>query len=215
MIELSEDLCPPRGLEIEIGSTGGFLKDLKPRLLTTDVRVAPGIDLLLDAQKIPLRDGSVSTIYSKDCLHHIPDVRLFFREALRILEPGGVIVCFEPYWGTLARLVYQYIHPERFDSKTTSWTFESSRPMDSNQALLSLLLRRDRSVFQREFPQLEIVEWGPLVGPSYILSGGVDHRNLLPTRLLLQLSSLENRTWFWRRHLALGFLVAFRNSSKS
>lgn len=206
----ADSIVSVSGQEVEVGSTGGFLKQVRPAVMTTDVRPAYGLDMVVDAQDLPLENQSVSVIFAKDCLHHIPDITRFFGEASRVLKPGGAIVCVEPYWGPLARAIYTHVHPERFDTDAKSWSFESSHPMESNQALLYLMLRRDRDVFNERFPQFEILESGPLIGPSYILSGGVDHRSLLPHRVLIGLARLENRTSFWRSPFALGFLVGFR-----
>lgn len=210
MISAEREFGGKQGRKLEIGSTGGFLKELVPDLVTTDVRPADGIDLLVDARKLPFDDASVAVIFAKDCLHHIPDITAFLDESLRVLTPGGVIVCVEPYWGPLARVVYRHFHPEKFDDKVDRWTFDSSNPMESNQALMYLLLRRDRKDFETRFPGFTIHELGPVIGPSYLLSGGVDKPFLLPQRLLVRVAGVEDRTRFWRGSLALGFLTVFR-----
>lgn len=210
MLKLGEKLAAVEGPRVEIGSAGGFLKLLDPSVITSDIRTGPNLQVVLDAQSLPFNDSSISQLLAKDCLHHIPDVSLFFSEVERVLTKHGVLVCVEPYWGPLARLVYRYFHPEPFDADQVGWRISSSDPMDSNQALLYLLLRRDRDKFRSRFPNLEVIEIGPLIGPSYILSGGANHRSVLPTRLLKHIAAFENRTTFWRKSLALGYLVAFK-----
>ena len=148
--------------------------------------------------------------YMKDSLHHIPDIERFFDDAVRCLSPSGGIVCVEPYWGAIAQLIFRFFHPEPYSPSLSGWSFASSGHMDANQALLWKLLRRDRDLFVNKFPQLEIVEIGPLIGPSYILSGGATARPLLPVQVLFWLHDFEVSTNFWRRTLALGFLCVFR-----
>lgn len=46
--------------------------------------------LLADAQRLPLESSSVDLVYSYNCLEHIPEPALYFREAARALRPGGV-----------------------------------------------------------------------------------------------------------------------------
>jgi hypothetical protein len=66
-------------------------------------------------------------------------------------------------------------------------------PWDSNQALSYLLLRRDRARFEREYPFFEIREHKVLVGPSFLISGGVSRRTFVSGRLLRLLMKWEMR----------------------
>jgi len=42
-------LCAP-GIELELGSGVGFFKNIRPTLITSDIRPAPNIDIIIDAQ---------------------------------------------------------------------------------------------------------------------------------------------------------------------
>ena len=116
----------------------------------------------------------------------------------------------EPYWSPAARAVYRWVHPEDFDIKAQSWRFTSDHPLAANQALLYLLLRRDRDRFDRQFGEFEVLELGPMVGLSYLLSGGVSRRGVLPASVLGRLGRLESNSTWWRRAAALSILVVFR-----
>ncbi len=198
------------GSSLEIGAAGGFMGQLDPTLITSDIRSSPTLDICLNAEKLPFKNQSISRIYCKDSLHHIPDIREFFKEVVRCVRPGGGVVCAEPYWGPLAQVIYRFAHPEDFITRTDTWKFDSASPMESNQALLYLMIRKQRSVFHKEFPQIEIVEGRPLTGLSYVLSGGASRGALLPQVTLQRLLSFENRTDFWRRPLGLTYSTVFR-----
>ena len=42
---------------------------------------------------LPLPDGAVDAIFTKDVICHVPDKPALFAEAYRILRPGGVLAC--------------------------------------------------------------------------------------------------------------------------
>ncbi len=198
-------------VRVEIGSAGGFLHDVDRTIVCTDVRPGPDVELLATSEHLPFRSQAVGTVFAKDCLHHIPDIESFFDEVRRVCVPGGGVVCYEPYWSPVARTIYRHLHPEDFDDTASSWSFASDDPLEaSNQALPYLLLRRDRTRFETLFPEIEIIEVGPLNGPSYALSGGISSRGFLPERALLGLQRLEGGSRWWRRWAAFHILVVFR-----
>jgi ubiquinone/menaquinone biosynthesis C-methylase UbiE len=45
-----------------------------------------------DAKALPFPDGSFDAVFSNTILHHIPDPRLFLKEARRVLRPGGALL---------------------------------------------------------------------------------------------------------------------------
>lgn len=198
---------------VELGAGSGISGDVWPELIHTDLDVSPTNDLAVDALALPFRDGSIGALVLKDALHHIPDTERFLGEALRVLEPGGMISIIDPYWGPLAKFIYRWLHPEPFNDQATSWTFDSSSPNDSNQAILWLVLRRDRARFEQLFPEFDVVEHGPLIGPSFLLSGGLHGRSPIPSGLLVRLGRLEVRQGRWLDPFRFGYLVTMRKLS--
>lgn len=164
----------------------------------SDVRGCAPLDLLNMAEALPYRASSLDGIVLKDTWHHIPDIERFLEEAHRALKPHGVIAVFDPYWSALARFVYRFLHQEKWDSRTPTWSFISQDPWDSNQALTYLMLKRDRTLFESKWgSQFRIVESVPLVGPSFLLSGGVSRRTFVGGRVLKQLLDVEERLGSW------------------
>lgn len=178
---LSDD---SQGRILEIGSGGGFIKDIYPEVVTSDVRKGKGIDVVIDAERLPLENNSLNAIFGVHVLHHIPNVSNFLKEAGRILKNGGGIVCIEPYWGPLAAFIYRNIHPEPFDKNASSWEIENGadkKPMGrSNQALSYLLLKKDRKEFEKKFPQFKLIYQKPFGFVRYLLTGGLWLKQKVP-----------------------------------
>ena len=169
---------------LEIGSGGGFIKDIYPDVIASDIGKKGNIDVLIDAEWLPFKSNSLNAIFGVHVIHHIPNISNFLKEADRVLKNGGVIICIEPYWGPLATFIYKNMHPEPFDKKALSWNLEEcadkKQMIRSNQALSYLLLKRDKDEFKRIFPQLELIYQKPFGFIRYFFTGGVWLERKLP-----------------------------------
>ena len=187
----------PAGPVVEVGAGTGVARALGHRWWGADVVANDALDLLADARALPFATASLSALVLKDALHHVGDVDDFLDEAARVLRPGGVVAVFDPYWGSLARTVYRHLHHEPYDDRCATWSFAAASPWSSNQALTYLMLVRDRARLSARWPQLA-VEWGgPVVGPSFLFSGGVSRRTPVSGRLLAGLLRWEQRRGRW------------------
>lgn len=198
------------GAGLELGSGGGFMRAVIPDIVTSDIKAIPGVDCVIDGRRLPFDDGSVRVVYAMHVLHHIPDVEAFLSELDRVLRPGGGLIAVEPFWSPFARLCYSRLHPEPWEPAAPTWTFESTGPLSSNQALSFILLERDRARFMERWPQFEIIRGEPFGGPSYLLTGGIWRTPLLPDRALRLLHRAESRTRWWRPLLALHHTFVIR-----
>lgn len=201
------------GLVVEIGSGTGIGKTWIPEMICTDIIGSDQIDQIVDAALLPFNDGEVDAFVLKDAIHHLPNIPRFIDEAQRCLKVGGTILISDPYWGPLAAFIYKFLHPEPFQKNQKNWEFSSKDPWDSNQALLWIMLRRDRKLLQSRWPNLKIVELGPLQGPSYLFSGGVFGRTFFPSRMLLKMQKFEQKAGRWFNPLRLEFAVKLEKIS--
>jgi SAM-dependent methyltransferase len=187
----------PPGQVVEVGAGTGVARGLGHRWWRADVSEDASLDVVADARNLPFASRSLSALVLKDTLHHIADVDAFLDEAGRVLRPGGVVAVFDPYWGPLARAVYRHLHQEPYDDRSETWSFEASSPWSSNQALSYLMLVRDRTRLATRWPNLTVEPGVPLVGPSFLLSGGVSRRTLVSGRLLAGMLRWEQRRGPW------------------
>jgi SAM-dependent methyltransferase len=166
---------------LELGSGAGYCDRYIPGLITSEVFYCSGIQLALDAQRLPFADRSLRAIVFTDVLHHIPNVQKFFFEASRCLRSGGKILMIEPWVTRWSRCVYGRVHHEPFCPDAEEWSFPSSGPLSgANGALPWIVFERDRQKFATEFPELVVEKIRPFLAFRYLLSGGVSMRSLVP-----------------------------------
>ena len=167
---------------VELGSGAGFLREHLPRAITSEVFFVRHVDLVFDARALPLRSESIDALVLVDVLHHVPDARAFFGEAVRALRRGGRVVMIEPWVTPWSRLIYSNFHHEPFRPAATTWEFASTGPLSgANGALPWILFDRDRAQFEKEFPALRIESIAPLMPLRYLLSGGLSMPSLVPS----------------------------------
>ena len=171
----------PDGKLVEIGSGGGFLKQLDNRIITSDILEIPHCDMCFSGEKMPFENESVSAIFMIDVLHHIPECELFFAEAQRVLKRGGKIIMIEPANTAFARFIYKNFHHENFDPEATDWRFPTSGPLSgANGALPWIVFTRDYERFKQLFPKLQKEKIKIHTPFAYLISGGLSFKSLIP-----------------------------------
>jgi SAM-dependent methyltransferase len=200
--------CRP-GLTIEIGGGIGSLKERLTHVVATDIQPAPWLDCVADAQRLPFAAGSAANIVMVDVLHHLEFPVMFFREAARVLRPGGRVLMVEPAitWGSTA--FYRLFHHEpvrtSVDALAEGIPHPGRNPYDGNQAIPTLLATRERERFHRSIPELRVarVEWFSLA--AYPLSGGFRPWSLLGAGMARKMLRIERAI-----EPVLGRFMAFR-----
>lgn len=182
---------PDEGLILEVGSGAGFFGEMSSRIITSEVFELPGINVILDGANLPFEQAELSGIAMTDVLHHIPDVRIFFREAARCIRPGGRMVMIEPWRTPWSEWIYKNLHSEPFQPDA-GWLIPETGPLSgANGALPWILFDRDRAQFEGMFPQWSIISIKPIMPFVYLLSGGVSLRSLMPRLFYRPLRKFE------------------------
>jgi SAM-dependent methyltransferase len=178
---LAQELPAEDGDVLELGSGAGFCDRYIKGLITSEVFPSPSVQLVVDGGHIPFEDGSLRAIVFTDVLHHMPNVREFFSEAVRCLRPGGKILMIEPWVTPWSRFVYRRFHHEPFLPESPDWSFPSTGPLSgANGAIPWIVFVRDRHKFETEFSELRIERILPFLPFRYLVSGGVGMRSLMP-----------------------------------
>ena len=132
---IKESRAVGKGIYLEIGSGGGFLKDVFPEVVTSDILDLPVVDKVFSAEQLPYKENELGSIMMLNVFHHIPKPYLFLKEAERCLVKGGKIIMVEPANSALGRFIYKRFHHEPFDEKGGR-EIEAGNPLsNSNQAL--------------------------------------------------------------------------------
>jgi SAM-dependent methyltransferase len=200
--------CVP-GLTVEIGGGIGNLKQRLTDVVATDVQFAPWLDCVADAQRLPFADGIAANIVMVDVLHHIEYPPKFFRDAARVLKPGGRIVMVEPAITPGSTLFYRVLHHEPVrtsaDPLADGVPDPARDPYDSNQAIPTLIATRHRERFHQMFPGLRIIRTDWFSFGVYPLSGGFKPWSLVSVPMARRMLNLERKL-----EAPFGRLAAFR-----
>jgi SAM-dependent methyltransferase len=185
------------GLTIEIGGGIGNLKQRLGNVVATDIQLAPWLDCVADAQRLPFAPAAAANIVLVDVLHHLEFPLLFLRETARVLRTGGRLIMVEPAitWGST--LLYRLFHHEPVRTSAAvlaPGTPDPGRdPYCSNQAIPTLLVTRERDRLHCLIPELRIIrlDWFSLA--AYPLSGGFKAWSLISAEFARRLLRFERK----------------------
>jgi SAM-dependent methyltransferase len=184
----------PRALEL--GSGGGFFKELAPNVTTSECVSVPGIERVLDACKIDeaFAERELDAICALNVFHHLPNPAGFLRGASRVLRPGGRIVLVEPWFTPVGQLFHRFIHHEPFVNDADFWgVVGEGRMTAANTRLPTSVFRDSDERFGREFPALRVVKREPFHKWLYLLSGGLKLNTHVPRFVARKLVDWDRR----------------------
>jgi len=168
------------GKYLEIGSGGGFLKDVFPEVITSDILDLPNVNMVFSAEQMPFKENELASIMMLNVFHHIPKPYLFLKEAERTLVKGGKIIMTEPANSAFGRFIYKKFHHEPFDEAGPREIKAGNPLSNSNQALPYIYFERDPDLFKKDFPRLKINSVKYHSPFLYVISGGVSRSAMLP-----------------------------------
>jgi SAM-dependent methyltransferase len=197
------------GPTLEIGGGSGNFKATVPNAVSSDIVMAPWLDVVCDAQRLPFADSSFSNIVMMDVLHHIENPVRALAEARRVLRPGGHLIACEPAITPISGIFYRLMHPEPVDMSAnplSDGTITAGRdPFESNQAIPTLLIGRFRKALKQAVPGLDLASVDRISFLAYPLCGGFQPWSALPVAIANPLLALE-----WKLRRVIGRLAAFR-----
>ncbi len=200
---------------IELGSGGGFIKQLRADIVTSDVLKAPEVDVVFQAEEIPFKDQSVDGFVMLNVFHHIKDPENALREMSRVLKMNGKIVMIEPWNSPFSRFVYTHFHHEVFNPQSKSWKIQGKKRMtDANGANPWIIFVRDRTLFCSLFPELTIRVVRPHTPFSYLLSGGLSRPAMIMSSLMPVLIKVEEKLSKYLPFLSMFVTISIQKNKK-
>jgi SAM-dependent methyltransferase len=190
---------PGRTLEFGAGGTPAELRS-EGHFIAADIQFGPWLDVVADAQQMPVSDGALDNITMLDVLHHLAYPVRFLEESARTLRPGGRLIMIEPAISLASHLPLLLFHHETVDMSVDPLRSEpvcGPEPDDANQAIPTLLLSRYRTSFEARFPDLAIRDMSWLSIWAYPLSGGLRPWRLISPGVAAKLIRLERRLPQW------------------
>ncbi len=88
------DSFPAEAVVLDVGSGA---RRLRRNLITLDIAQAPMVDILADAQHLPLSTETVDGVVLQQVLEHVRDPHQIVAEVFRVLRPEGRLYCEVPF----------------------------------------------------------------------------------------------------------------------
>jgi hypothetical protein len=195
-----KDLPSPESLSIlEVGSGTSPLKQFHSNIVTSDILRLDYLDLVFDCHEIDrldaIRDSSLDVLTLTNVLHHLRSPIAFLNRAARKLKSGGKVVATEPFFSVLSTAIFKYLHHEPVDFRVSEPELgEVEGPLASaNIALPWLIFFRKLEWLQRLSENFDIASRSirPFTALSYMATGGISHRLLVPGSLYRALFPID------------------------
>jgi SAM-dependent methyltransferase len=183
------DIPKPRTLSIlEIGSGTSPLKQFLSNVITSDVLDLDYLDFVFDCHEIDklgaIKDRSIDIITLTNVLHHLESPIAFLNRAASKLKSGGKVIATEPFFSVLSTPIFKYLHHEPVDFRISEPELDEVHgPLASaNIALPWLIFFRRCDWLQRlnESFNVDALSLRPFSALSYLATGGISHRLLIP-----------------------------------
>jgi SAM-dependent methyltransferase len=154
----------PDTYAVEVGCGAGFSEMFlhAGTLELTDTEPQPWVKRVVDALALPYADASVDVLIANNVVHHLAYPDRFFREAIRVLRPGGHLLIQECDCALTTRIALRLTRHEAYDFSAdpfdpTKPCNDPNDPWSANCAIPNLLFD-DLDRFRAHYPDLAVID---------------------------------------------------------
>jgi SAM-dependent methyltransferase len=216
--QVAARLAEVPGTTVELGAGIGRFKEVVPKAVATDVWPTPWTDVVVNAERLPSREGSVANLVLIDVFHHLARPARFLDQAVRVLAPGGRVVLLEPYCSPVSTFAYRHFHHEDLDLAAPAFGDDpalDASPLVANGARATLAFFRYERELRERWPELRVLERRRLALFLYALSGGFSRRQLVPAASYQFLATVERLLSPLAPVIAFRCLVVLERTSRA
>jgi len=215
---------PAQARVLEVGAGPGrfaehvHLRRPDLRWIASDLIEAPWNDLVADALRLPFRSGVFDAVLGVDLIHHLAQPAVFFREAVRVLTPGGWLAFVEPWVTAFSFPIYRWLHQEGCRPRLDPWSpfggdAKGKDAFEGDAAVVWRLVRDTPPARWHELG-LDPPRTAILNAFAYLLTLGFRRFSLLPPSLLPALLRMDRATRGASPWLGLRAHVAWRRGER-
>lgn len=204
-------------LRIELGSGVGFIKKFDKKIITSDVIKNKFTDRVINANDIPYKNKTISSIFGIFCFHHFRDPHKFLIDIEKKLKPGGLCILIEPYYGLFASVIYKRIHKTEYfniHEKINHKIKNKTAMENANQALSYIYFIKNKKKFNKTYLKLEILE--TYIFNNYLrflLSGGLNFKQLIPNGIIFLILIIEKILSPFKKIFGIHYLIVLRRKN--
>ncbi|MDC3069334.1 methyltransferase domain-containing protein [Candidatus Pelagibacter sp.] len=157
-------------------------------VITSEIIQLEGVDLTIDAERLPFLNKSLDVIILLNVIHHIPNTEKFLSECYRALKYDGQILLIEPANTWFSKIIYKNFHHEDFD-ENGGWHLKKNggRLSNANQAIPYIIFERDLKIFKEKFNGFSLIKKYKFKPIHYVLSGGFSYEPIFNNKIFLKI----------------------------
>jgi SAM-dependent methyltransferase len=145
------------GRTLDIGASTSPYSHLFPHRIALDVRNAPGVQVIGDAQRLGIRSSCMDTVLCTEVLEHLPDPQRGLDEMLRVLKPGGRLLLTTRFIFPLHDTPHDYFRFTKYGLGHLLRRFEIVELVEEADTFHTLAILVQRLAFQAD-----TLRWRPL-----------------------------------------------------
>ena len=149
-----------KGTVLDLGSAESPYAFLMGRRLSVDIRLFPDVKILADANRLPFKDSSFSSVLCTELLEHVLSPERVVSEIHRVLSPEGILVLTVPFLYPLHRDPKDYHRFTEDGIRVLLQDFQKVQVLPQGKAftLLGLLVHVEAETYRLPLP-LKLCVW--------------------------------------------------------